>query len=112
MVSNCQDWYLEAFMRISGLAVLFSGHECHGRGGRSKSENIALLARRHRLKRPVYVGDTAGDQQAAREAAVDFCFAAYGFGQPAWEGPAFSSFQSLAAYLLAPDAEANSQPTA
>ena len=39
------------------------------------------MARRNGLQAPIYVGDTAGDQQAARQAGVPFVFAQYGFGQ-------------------------------
>ncbi|MCZ6531811.1 MAG: HAD family hydrolase [SAR324 cluster bacterium] len=100
IVSNCQSWYLEAFLSGSGLGGFFSGWECHGTSGLPKARNIALVAERHGLQRPVYVGDTATDQQAAREAGVAFLFAAWGFGEPEGECTAFSSFAELAAGLL------------
>lgn len=36
---------------------------------------------RNHLRRPVYVGDTAMDQEAARLAGIPFLHAAYGFGK-------------------------------
>jgi phosphoglycolate phosphatase len=36
---------------------------------------------RNGLKKAVYVGDTAGDEKAARDAGCSFIHAAYGFGQ-------------------------------
>ena len=36
---------------------------------------------RNALENTVYVGDTIGDQNAAKEAGVPFIFAGYGFGK-------------------------------
>ena len=36
---------------------------------------------RNRLKNVVFIGDTQGDADAAREAGVPFIYAAYGFGE-------------------------------
>ena len=36
---------------------------------------------RNNLENTVYVGDTIGDQNAAKEADVPFIFAGYGFGK-------------------------------
>ena len=59
-----------------------------------RSDNIALVVKRQGLKRPVYVGDTDWDYQAARRAGVPFIHAAYGFGQV--EGvPAIRRFGEL-----------------
>jgi len=46
----------------------------------TKSENIKLVMERSSLEHPVYVGDTLGDQQAAKGAGVPFVYATYGFG--------------------------------
>ncbi|RDW21297.1 HAD family hydrolase [Oceanobacillus arenosus] len=81
IVSNCQDGYIEAFYHYHGLEKYFIDYENPGRTGLSKGENIKLVIERNKLVNPVYVGDTAGDQQAAREAGIPFIFAAYGFGE-------------------------------
>lgn len=52
-----------------------------GRTGMSKGENIRLLLERNGAARAVYVGDTQGDETAARFAGIPFIHAAYGFGQ-------------------------------
>ena len=89
IVSNCQTGYIEAFFQGVGLEKYFSGYE---------SENIALVVKRHGLKKPVYVGDTALDHKSATEAGVPFIFAAYGFGSV--EGtPAIQSMQELPGLL-------------
>ena len=81
IVSNCQEGYINAFYRAHGLKKYFEDDECAGRTGKSKGENIRLLADRRGLERPVYIGDTIMDCQAAGEAGVDFIHAAYGFGE-------------------------------
>lgn len=81
VVSNCQKGYIEAFYQGTGLKKYFTGHESAGNTGLTKAENIALVAQRHGLKSPVYVGDTALDYASAQAAGVPFIHAAYGFGQ-------------------------------
>ena len=80
IVSNCQDGYIQCFLESSGLGAYFRDYECEGSTGLGKAENIALLCRRHGLRRPVYVGDTRSDEAAARAAGCAFVHAAYGFG--------------------------------
>ena len=80
IVSNCQCGYIEAFMSAHGTADLFDGFTCEGMTKRSKGENIRTLMAELAVQEAVYVGDTAGDEQAARAAGVPFVHAAYGFG--------------------------------
>lgn len=99
IVSNCRDGYIEAFLDAFGLWELFDDFECPGKSGLHKAENIRLIAERHGLRAPLYVGDTAGDETAAYEAGVPFAHAAYGFGkaaQPMWR---LASIDELAAWL-------------
>ena len=81
IVSNCEDGYIQCFLQVTGLGKSITDFESFGATGLSKGENIQLVARRNGLQAPIYVGDTAGDQQAARQAGVPFVFAQYGFGQ-------------------------------
>lgn len=80
IVSNCQGGYVEAFLQAHGLAPCFSDFLCEGMTGRGKGENIRALMAKNGLTRAVYIGDTAGDETAARAAQVPFIHAAYGFG--------------------------------
>lgn len=80
IVSNCQQGYIECFLDYTGLGKYIRDHECSGRTGLSKAENICLVARRNGLQRPVYVGDTRIDQASAAAAGLSFIHAAYGFG--------------------------------
>ena len=80
IVSNCQDGYVNSFLTAHGFTEDFRDIEMSGRTGKSKGENIRLLMERNRVTRAVYVGDTRGDEQAARAAGIPFLHAAYGFG--------------------------------
>ena len=82
IVSNCQSGYIELVIEKNKITKLIKDFECFGNTGKSKAENIKLVARRNGLKAPVYVGDTQGDYEACKEAGVPFIWAAYGFGKP------------------------------
>lgn len=80
IVSNCQEGYIEAFLKAHKLEKYFDDFENPGRTGLPKWENIKMVVNRNNLQNPVYVGDTAGDRKAAKLAGVPFVFAKYGFG--------------------------------
>lgn len=81
IVSNCQSGYIEAFLKAHKLGDFFDGYLCFGETGKSKGENIKQVIAQHHLMRPIYVGDTIGDQKSAQKAGIPFVYAAYGFGQ-------------------------------
>ncbi|OGK08164.1 MAG: hypothetical protein A2W80_00330 [Candidatus Riflebacteria bacterium GWC2_50_8] len=99
LVSNCQEWYMKLFLQFSGLEPVLSGYDCHGMSGQPKHEMFARLITRFGLKRPVYVGDTAGDEKAASLAGIDFIHAAYGFGSPVNKTVCCASFSAVIARL-------------
>ena len=80
IVSNCLDGYIECFLKSSGLGSCFQAWACEGSTGLKKAGNISLIAARHGLASPVYIGDTVMDERSAREAGCPFIHAAYGFG--------------------------------
>lgn len=81
IVSNCQEGYIQCFFKAyPRLEKFFTDYEYPGRSGKLKADNIRLVIERNQLKNPIYVGDTQGDANAAREAEVPFIFARYGFG--------------------------------
>jgi phosphoglycolate phosphatase len=100
LVSNCPDWYLEAFLRISGLRECFTGWDCHGSSGIPKSGMLLNLGERYHLTNAVYVGDTQGDGNAARDAGMEFAFVRYGFGEASAPSLVFDSFGELVAHFL------------
>ncbi len=80
IVSNCQDGYIQAFIKAHDMSEFFNDFECWGRTKASKGISNRTLIERNGLKRPVYVGDTQGDAQSALDAEIDFIYAAYGYG--------------------------------
>jgi len=99
IVSNCEDWYLDLFFKKYDLKNYFKDADCFGSSKKPKSVMIRQLVEKHKLKAPVYVGDTASDQQAANETDVDFIFCDYGFGTIENPSPSINSFQELTKLL-------------
>ncbi len=83
IVSNCQQGYIELFLEMTGLTERFEDHLCWGDTGLMKADTIRLMAQRHHLAAPVYVGDIEADCTAARAAGCAFVWASYGFGTAA-----------------------------
>lgn len=81
IVSNCQRGYIEAFLEFHKLGKYFVDTENAENTGLSKGENIRLVMDRRGFDKTVYIGDTAGDQKAAKQAGAPFIFASYGFGK-------------------------------
>lgn len=81
VVSNCQSGYIEIYLSQCGFKELFTDIECAGNTGLSKGQNIRLVMERQGITDCVYVGDTQGDADAAKEAGIPFIHAAYGFGK-------------------------------
>lgn len=102
IVSNCQKGYIELFLEKTGLGPCITDTECYGRTGKGKADNIRLVVGRNHLSSPVYVGDTQGDCDAAREAGVPFVWAGYGFGQPDHRDHEIHAFSELLE-LLCPE---------
>jgi phosphoglycolate phosphatase-like HAD superfamily hydrolase len=100
IVSNCQSGYIERFLSLTGFAPHFKDHECWGNTGRSKTENLRTLVERNRLRRPILVGDTAGDEKAALDNGMPFAFASYGFGACSRMLITVGAFEELADLLL------------
>ncbi len=80
IVSNCQEGYIETFLKYHRLEAYFKDFESHGRTKRPKGENIQQVMTRSGVERAIYIGDTLSDYEAARLAGVPFVHAAYGFG--------------------------------
>lgn len=96
IVSNCQDGYIQLFLKVNRLEKYFDDIECQGATGMPKSDNIALVVKRNALDKAFYVGDTLLDMQSADKAGVPFIHAAYGFGKPDRKTPEINSFSELA----------------
>jgi phosphoglycolate phosphatase len=96
IVSNCQDGYIQSFFRAyPQLEQYITDYEYPGRSGKLKADNIRLVMERNNLRYPIYVGDTQGDANAAKEAGVPFVFARYGFGEVEEYTAAIDSLEEL-----------------
>ncbi|MEH1901793.1 MAG: HAD family hydrolase [Nostoc sp.] len=88
LVSNCEYWYLQAFLSMplnssntsKTFRDIFVDSECFGRTQKPKAENIIAICQRNSLKKAIYIGDTESDRLAAMKAEVDFIHVSYGFG--------------------------------
>jgi phosphoglycolate phosphatase len=100
IVSNCQSGYIETFFQWTRLGGCFRDFECWGNTGLSKTQNLRVLIDRNQLRHPVLVGDTPGDQTAARDCGIPFVHAAYGFGECETPDYRFRSFAALVGWLL------------
>ncbi len=99
LVSNCPDWYIEIFLNLSQLNKFLSGYDCHGMSGVPKKDMLERLKTRFALQNPVYIGDTAGDEEAAQLAGIDFIHVSYGFGRVKDGTISFGDFFSLMGYF-------------
>lgn len=81
IVSSCQKGYIDKFIEHSGLPqYLFDG--CFFDGYPCKSKPLNLKYIRESLAGEVlYIGDTARDRDAAKNAGFPFIWASYGFGE-------------------------------
>lgn len=81
IISNCQSGYIEIVMHHLGIEEYITDYTCPGDSGLLKAANIKMMADKHGIKCPVYVGDTHMDEMACQEADVPIVFATYGFGK-------------------------------
>jgi len=106
VVSNCQQGYIESFIKAHKLAKCFDDIECWGNNLLPKGENNKLIMERNQVTRAVYVGDTAGDEESARVAGIPFIYAEYGFGEakaPDYKLEAFSKLPELMEKIVSED---------
>jgi phosphoglycolate phosphatase len=80
LVSNCNEWYLDAFLMHSGLKNIFQKSICYGSTGLPKDINIRHVINSFGISRGFYVGDTVGDMNASLAAGVRYIHAGFGFG--------------------------------
>jgi phosphoglycolate phosphatase len=100
IVSNCQAGYIETFLSWTRLGHYVCDFECWGNTGLAKAGNLRRVIDRNALRSAVLVGDTPGDQSAARECGVPFVYVDYGFGECQGVDHRFSSFGALTEWLL------------
>jgi phosphoglycolate phosphatase len=99
LVSNCQDWYLKLFLELSGLEPFLDGYDCNGLSGFPKHQMLTNMISKYDLKNPVYIGDTASDEAACKQANLDFIHVCYGFGTTVNKCLSFDAFAALVGYF-------------
>lgn len=97
IVSNCQDGYIQAFLKFSKFSHFFKDFESAGKTGKNKQENIRLVLERNNLnpKETIYVGDTQTDYDSATANNLNFVFCNYGFGELDENSKAFAEIHSF-----------------
>jgi len=100
ILSNCDLGVIDLFMDAAKIRSFFVDHIAHGENGRPKHENMRLLINKHRLRSPVYVGDTQQDSEESAKAGVPFVYLTYGFGQSVVYQLRFDTFPEFTAYYL------------
>lgn len=80
ILSNCGRGYIEAVMAYAGIEEYVKDHLCYGDNLLDKPDNLKKMIKDHDLKHPVYVGDTARDEECCKIADVPFIFVSWGFG--------------------------------
>jgi len=95
IVSNCEEGYIQCFLKAHKLEEYFLDYEYPGRTRLSKAENIKLIIERNHLSNPIYVGDTSGDEKASRLANIPFVYAKYGFGKAESYDYVLETFEDL-----------------
>ncbi|MGO5051911.1 HAD family hydrolase [Lachnospiraceae bacterium LCP25S3_G4] len=95
IVSNCQEGYIEAFLKNTRLEAYIQDFTCPGDTGKLKADNIKIIMKRNGIKDAVYVGDTQGDEEACKLANIPMIYAEYGFGKVKEEHTTIQSFSEL-----------------
>lgn len=79
LVSNCNDWYLKAFLNHSGLDNVFIECVCFGTFNQNKVANLIYLKNKYNIQSGYYIGDTKGDMNAAHEVGLNYIHIKHGF---------------------------------
>lgn len=100
ILSNCAAGIIRVFIDWAGIDAHITDEMAFGVNNMPKNFNIKLLADKHQLKNPVYIGDTAGDGEQSRLAGVPFVFVSYGFGETVDYDLKFDDFKSLTNHFM------------
>jgi phosphoglycolate phosphatase len=100
ILSNCAKGIIRLFIDWAGIDDHITDELAYGINLMPKHHNIGLLAEKHSLKHPVYIGDTAGDGEQTRLAGIPFVFVSYGFGDTDDYDFRFDDFKSLTEYFM------------
>jgi phosphoglycolate phosphatase len=100
IVSNCPKNLIAEFMKWADIEQYITDEMAHGVNSMPKHHNIKLLVDKHKLKNPVYIGDTHGDSIETRKAGLPFVLLTYGFGTSDDYDLKFDDFNTLTNYFM------------
>ncbi len=100
IVSNCPEFTIDYFVKRAGIEGIITDSLAHGQNYKPKHQNIQFLIEKHRLKNPLYIGDTDSDSRQSRLVPLPFVFVDYGFGTTKNYDLKFSSFPQLTDYFM------------
>lgn len=100
ILSNCGKGIIRIFIDWAGINSFITDEFAYGVNNMPKHHNIRLLMEKHKIEMPVYIGDTAGDAEQSRKAAVPFVFVSYGFGQTDDYDIKFENFNELTRHFM------------
>jgi phosphoglycolate phosphatase len=100
ILSNCAKGIIRSFIDWAGIDEHIKDEFAYGVNYMPKNHNIKLLAEKHGLKSPVYIGDTLGDGEQSRIAGIPFVFVSYGFGETDDYDLKFDNFRDLTDYFM------------
>lgn len=99
LVSNCNGWYLDAFLEKSELLSVFRETICFTTKNQNKFNNLKYLIEKYTIHSGYYVGDTQGDQMAATQAGLEYIHMTYGFGESIKPSLQFDHFEEIESYF-------------
>ena len=100
ILSNCDKGGIQLFLDYTNTGKYITACLEHGMNYMPKHHNMRLLADIHRLKHPIYIGDTDSDSKQSRMAGISFAFVGYGFGSTDDYDIAFNDFPELCNYFM------------
>lgn len=95
IISNAQEGYIETFLEVHRMEEVFVDILSWGQSPQAKGKNILLMMEKHGLDSPIYIGDTRGDEEAARLAKIPYYHVDYGFGQAQSPDRRLEGFEEL-----------------
>ena len=100
IISNCEEWYLEEFLKFSDFKKYLVDWNCYGRSGNKKKRMLLDMKEKYKSHNPVYVGDTEGDYISSKDAGIEFFHITHGFGIFETPGLKFENLRQLSDYLM------------
>jgi len=100
IVSNCPEGMILLFMKWAGITDYIVDEMAYGFNNKPKHYNIQHLIKKHKLKNPIYIGDTEGDRIESELAGVPFVFFSFGFGKTDKYHFRFDDFDSFTQHFM------------